>query len=76
MHVKMRPNTIKQPRPMRLYYFIKIMCCSKRTINALKTNKYCIMKCKKPLRKKKAAKRHDEGDATTYNRARKQTQSI
>jgi hypothetical protein len=27
---------------MGLYYFIKIMCCFKRTVNALKTNKYFI----------------------------------
>ena len=73
MHVKIRPNTLSQPRPVRLYYFIKIMCYSKRTINALKTNKYCIVNA--IAEKKKTAKRHDGRDATTYSRAIKQTLS-
>jgi hypothetical protein len=51
------------------------MCCSKRTTNDLKMNKYFIMNGKKSLRNK-AAKRRDWRDATTYSRAGTQDYSI
>ena len=52
MHVKILPNSISQPQPMRLYYLIKIMRCFKRTINTLKTNKYVTTNGKKSWLKK------------------------
>jgi hypothetical protein len=55
---------------MRLYYIIKIMCCSNRTTNALKTIKYFITMAKGHCGKKQLS--DDWRDAATYSRARKQ----